>query len=124
MHGKTRCPAQMFHALYEADISDVEEAPRQVPEFCVTLPRVLISPLRLLVTGFEVEMSNRMVRKFIELFGFSEEAFIRVSVGDENGDRIFPGDISDEVEARINDLILNGIVLGQKKYLFRILQVN
>ncbi|KAL7542670.1 hypothetical protein ACHAXR_011976, partial [Thalassiosira sp. AJA248-18] len=117
LHGKTRYPAQIFHALYEADV-DVEEVPRTVPEFCVKLPRILITPCRLCVTGFEVEMSNRLVRKFIENESFSGEAFIRVSIGDENTDKLFSDDLSTQVEARISSLVLNGIVLGKKKYLF------
>mmetsp|Transcript_24703 Transcript_24703/g.51684 ORF Transcript_24703/g.51684 Transcript_24703/m.51684 type:complete len:1337 (+) Transcript_24703:117-4127(+) len=117
MHGKTRYPAQMFHQLYVAGV-EVDEVPRPVPNFCVSLPRLLITPCRMCVTGFEVEMSNRLVRKFIEQFGFSDEAFIRVSIGDENGDKLFSDDLSGQVEARIKELVLNGISLVKKKYLF------
>ena len=92
MHGKTRYPAQMFHVLYEADV-EVYDIPRAIPEFCVSLPRILITPCRVNVSGFEVEMSNRIVRKFLENVGFSNEAFIRVSVGDENGDKLFSDDL-------------------------------
>lgn len=117
MHGKTRHPTKVFQALYEADV-EFEEAPRALPEFCVSLPRLLITPCRVCVTGFEVEMSNRVVRKFVESMKFSDEAFIRVSIGDENGDKLYSDDISAEVEARITDLVLNGITLGRKKYFF------
>ena len=58
-HGKTRHPAIMFNALYVAD-EDIDEPPRSAPHFCVSLPRVLITPLRVSVSGFEIEMSNRM----------------------------------------------------------------
>ena len=92
MHGKTRYPAQMFHVLYEADV-EVDEIPRAIPEFCVSLPRIRITPCRVNVSGFEVEMSKRIVRKFLENVGFSNEAFIRVSVGDENGDKLFSDDL-------------------------------
>ena len=115
MHGKTRHPAKMFHALYTAD-AEVEEAPRQIPEFCVSLPRVLLTPCQVKVSGFEVEMSNRIVRKFVDEEGFSNESFIRVSVGDENSDKLYSDDLSQQVEDRINFIILNGITLGKMKY--------
>ena len=116
MHGKTRYPAKMFQALYEDDTdTDVNLV---VPEFCVSLPRILITPLRVIVTGFEVEMSNRVVRKFIEKHGFSEESFIRASIGDENTDNLYSNDLTEQVEARIKALLLNGITIGKKKYLF------
>lgn len=57
------------------------------------------------------------MRKFIEL-GFSRESFIRVSIGDENTDKLFSDDISQAVEVRIQDLVLNGITLGKRKYVF------
>ena len=117
LHGTTRHPAKMFHVLYEAD-ADEDEVPRQVPTFCISLPRVLMTPLRVNVTGFETEMSNRLVRKFVEEIGFPSEAFIRVSIGDENGDKMFSDDLSNHVEKRIKSLLLNGIVFGKKKYIF------
>jgi RNA-dependent RNA polymerase len=117
MHGKTRYPAQLFSALYQAD-EDLNEVGHTVPEYCISLPRVLITPLSVRVTGFEVEMSNRIVRKFIEKYKFPNEAFIRVSFGDENADNLYSNDLSDQVEARIKDLVLNGVTIGLKKYVF------
>ena len=116
MHGRSRYPAKMFHALYTAD-AEVEEAPRQVPEFCVSLPRILLTPCQIKVLGFEVEMSNRIVRKFIER-GFSNESFVRLSIGDENADKLYSDDLSQQVEDRITSIILDGIDLGKKRYSF------
>ena len=117
MHGKTRYPAQMFNALYEAE-ADADEVSLVVPQFCVSLPRLLITPLQIRATSLEVEMSNRIVRKFIENHSFSSEAFIRVSIGDENTDNLYSHDLSEQVEIRIKDLILNGITIGKRKYYF------
>lgn len=117
MHGRSRCPAKMFHALYTAD-AEVDEAPRQVPEFCVSLPRILLTPCQIKVLGFEVEMSNRIVRKFIGECGFSNESFIRLSIGDENADKLYSDDLSQQVEDRITSIILDGIDLGKKRYSF------
>ena len=110
MHGTTRYPAQLFKCRYEAEAEE-EQAPLQLPEFCVSLPQIFITPSRVCVTEFEVEMSNRVTRKFIEEKGFSGEAFIRVIIGDENGDKLYSDDISDQVEARIKDLVLNATSL-------------
>jgi hypothetical protein len=117
MHGKTRYPAHLFNALYDAD-EDIDEALKVVPDFCISLPRVLITPLRCQVTGFEVEMSNRMVRTFIEKHGFSEESFVRVSIGDENTDKLFSNDLSQHIETRTKALVLNGITIGKRHYVF------
>ena len=116
MHGKTRYPAHMFHALYEDETET--EVNLVVPEFCISLPRILITPLRAIVTGFEVEMSNRMVRKFIEKHGFSEDSFIRASIGDENTDNLYSNDLTEQVERRMKELVLKGITFGKKNYSF------
>lgn len=117
MHGKTRYPAQMYSALYEAH-QDEDEVALTVPEYCISLPRLLITPLAVKVTCFDTEMSNRFVRKFIEKQYFSNEAFIRVSIGDENMDNMYSNDLSQQVEERIKDLVLNGITIGMKNYKF------
>lgn len=117
MHGKTRYPAQMYSALYEAH-QDEDDVTPSVPKYCISLPRLLITPLCVKTTGFEVEMSNRIVRKFIEKYDFSNEAFMRVSIGDENSDNMYSNDLSEEVEARIKTLVLNGITIGKKCYMF------
>ena len=118
-HGTTRFPAQIFRELYENGL-EAEDifANRVIPEFCEDLPRVLITPCRVSVSDFQVEMSNRLVRKFIQQHGFSAEAFVRVTIGDENGDKLFSDEISKPVEERIRMLVLNGIDICGKKYHF------
>ena len=116
MYGTTRQPARLFKYLYDAGVE--VPLPLQLPEFCISLPRILVTPSRVCVTGFEVEMSNRMVRKFVEEMNFSNESFVRVSMGDENGDKLYSDDFSRKIEARIKHLILSGITLNGRRFQF------
>lgn len=56
---------------------------RNAPDYCVSVPRMLLTPSRQLVLGFEFEMSNRVIRRFMEEEDFSAEAFLRVQIADE-----------------------------------------
>ena len=119
MRGKTRHPATLFKNLCtSAKYGGSENASSHDQDFCVSLPRVLLSPLRLSITGFQSEMSNRFVRLFINRYKFSESAFVRLTIGDENGDKIFGGEMSRQVEERIRRVILQGVRLGGKTYHF------
>ena len=120
MRGKTRHPATLFKNLCaSAKHGGSENASRKDDDFCVSLPRVLLSPLRLsITTSFQSEISNRFVRLFINRHKFSESAFIRLSIGDENGDKLFAGELSRRVEERIRRVILQGVRLGGKTYHF------
>lgn len=117
---KTRYPAHMFYALYEdaADEGEVQLVSRQVPDFCINLPRILITPSRISVLGFQLEMSNRLIRKFIVGHGVSEEAFARVTIGDENGDKLFSDDLKGPLSGRIKKLLMDGICINGKVYRF------
>ena len=102
----------MFEALYRSGLEGGKpEINRTVPEFCVELPRIIITPCRVAVMGFQVEVSNRVVRRFIEEHGFPVESFVRVSIGDEQCDKLFPDDLDVEVASRIRSLVLNGVEL-------------
>lgn len=119
MRGKTRHPATLFKNLCaSAKHGGSENASCKDDDFCVSLPRVLLSPLRLSITAFQSEMSNRFVRLFINRHKFSESAFVRLTIGDENGDKLFGGELSRQVEERIRQLILQGVRLGGKTYHF------
>eukprot|EP00804_Cyclotella_cryptica_P019577 CCRYP_014313-RA/>CCRYP_014313-RA protein AED:0.44 eAED:0.44 QI:0/0/0/1/1/1/2/0/242 len=117
IHGKSGYHAQMFRVLYQAGTEE-DEVLRTMLDFCVRLPCILITPLQMSVTGFEVDMSNQLVQKFVDKFGFSQKAFMRVSLVDENRDKLFSDDLSHQVETRIKNLVLNGITIGKKKYTF------
>jgi RNA-dependent RNA polymerase len=116
---QTRCPAKMFQTLYGAqDIDDVEENTEVgLPKGCVMVPRLLLTPSQVRLTGYQIEVSNRMVREYLSR-GFDQEDFIRVTVGDENGDKLFSGDLSEPVAIRIKKLLLDGISLNGKRYSF------
>jgi RNA-dependent RNA polymerase len=105
-----------------------------MPDYCVSIPRMQLSPSRELVVGFEVETSNRVIREFttnasesfvrrtIGMFsqtqGFKPESFLRLHVTDEDSRSIFDRDLTVPVEERLKNTILSGIMLCGRKYSF------
>jgi hypothetical protein len=119
MVDRTRSPARLFLELHNAEELTEETADGTfVPSYCVQIPRLLLTPTRVSVIGFEVEMSNRVVRKFVEDAGFCPESFCRVSIGDENGDKLFASELSDDVSNRIEKTLLEGIEANGLRYQF------
>ena len=135
IYGQTKYPAHLLQKLVQEHLlgyeSDSDRGTfRLVPEFCVELPRVLVTPCRESVTGFELEMSNRVIRKFVQTHHFQPESFVRVTLGDENGDKLFPGELQDwrqtgilhdnngPVAVKIRAVLLNGLLLNGKNYRF------
>jgi RNA-dependent RNA polymerase len=101
---------------YESEIEEQESI--DIPEYCTRTPRLLITPTRLALVGFSVEMSNRVVRHFVTNVGFEPERFLRVTIGEENGARMFSDELSPGVCARIENLIMNGVCLNGHNYHF------
>jgi hypothetical protein len=97
---------------------DEEEVPFDMPNYCTRTPRLLITPTRIAVVGFSVEMSNRVVRHFLSKEGFEPESFLRVSIGEEDGSRLFSNQLSPEVCFRIKRLVLQGFTLHGREYRF------
>jgi len=118
----TRFPAQSFHAFTMLDSDDQGDNKGQgavvIPEYCTQIPRLLITPTRLAVVGFTVEMSNRVVRHFISNENFEPECFLRVTIGEENGSRLFSDELSFVLCARIEELLLKGVSLNGYHYRF------
>lgn len=85
---------------------------------CVLLPRLQLSPSRILFLGFEVEMSNRVIRRFTEQEGFRPEAFLRVRLGDENCMHLFEQDITPPVESSLGRPLTNGVEIFGRRYQF------
>jgi len=123
----------MFQSLCEIEEDELlvdGDDSNEVPEFCVDIPRVLMTPTRVCVTGFQLEISNRVVRKFVQEEGFSRESFIRVMIGDENSGKLFSADTKDmrtsssdpnkfsPAAERIQHLLLEGITINGKLYRF------
>ena len=82
------------------------------------IPRMLISPCRVAVQKFEDEMGNSVVRKFCQENEFPDEAFIRVHVGEESGQKLFFQDLVDPVVTKLRESILPGIRVNGKRYEF------
>ena len=89
-----------------------------VPPQCLELGRILITPTRIAVIGVEVEVSNRVVRYFVNHEGFNTEDFIRVSFGDEDSKKFFGHDLSSDICKRIMELCLCGIEICGRSYDF------
>lgn len=96
-HGTTKYPSRVLRTLLLSMNASKDSG--NALDYCVSIPRLLLSPSRSLVLGFEVEMSNRVIRMFIEEKGFNEESFLRVQIADENGLKIYDRDLTGRVEA-------------------------
>ena len=132
-HGRTKFPGHLFYSLLPATLMSTRSE-FDMPDYCVSIPRMQLSPCRELVVGFEVETSNRVIRKFtmktsesfvrrtIGMFsqnkGFKPESFLRLHVTDEDGRSIFDRDLTVAVEERLRHAILSGIVTCGRKYSF------
>ena len=116
MSGRTRFPAHLLESL----ISIITVQQNETPEYCMEIPRILLTPLRPSVVGYGVEMTNRVIRSYVtdRSRPFRSEAFIRVSIGDENGDMLFSDDLSSDVENVIKQSLLDGMTLNGRKYEF------
>lgn len=115
---RTRFPASVFSKLASLELGDTPSHDATVPNQYVELPRLLLTPTRVAVVGFQVEMSNRVTRKYINEVGFRSDYFLRLSVGDENGDKLYSDQLSEHVESRISKLILSGIIINERTYQF------
>lgn len=115
-HGTTKYPNILFRQLYEASPPAVDD--RSVVAHCVNIPRLLLTPSRAVVTGFVIEMSNRVVRKFVVEENFSAEAFLRVHISDESGLDLFDTNLTGPIEERLMKLILCGIEIFGRRYEF------
>ena len=89
-----------------------------MPWHCVSIPRLLLTPSRQLVLGFELEMSNRAVRRFTEGEGFAPESFLRVQLADENGQGMFDQDLTISIEVVLKAALLDGICICGRLYEF------
>jgi RNA-dependent RNA polymerase len=115
-HGKTKYPCRLFRKLAPRDAGPLSERP--IPGHCFSIPRLHLTPSRQFLVGFEVEMSNRVVRRFVEEENFCPESFLRVQICDEDGQKLFYNDLSDSVVSRITTAILSGIDLNGRRYSF------
>lgn len=118
LRGQTQFPASVFSKLALLDRDNVDAIDAILPSHCVELPRVLLTPTKVAVVGLQVEMSNRVTRKYINEEGFQTDFFLRLSVGDENGDKLFFDQLTPPVQSRISEMILSGVKLNGRTYRF------
>jgi RNA-dependent RNA polymerase len=76
------------------------------------------TPCRQVVVGFEAETSNRVVREFVEVHGYSPECFLRLNIGDEDGQKLFWSDLTEIMESRIRKTILSGLWINGRRFQF------
>lgn len=115
MQGSTKFPCRLF-AYLERGIGEVKEAP--IPDYCVLIPRLLITPSQTKMVGMAVEMSNRVIRSFVKEHGFHRTSFLRVQVGEENGDKLYVDEVTESIEKCIKETVINGVMLNGKLYQF------
>jgi hypothetical protein len=105
MNRQTRHPTFMFQDIVENEYDGADEYEGDsIPNYCVEVPRILLTPTRVAVHGFDVEMSNRVIRKFVTEDGVPPERFLRVTVADENGDKLMSDDLGLLVESRMTNI--------------------
>jgi hypothetical protein len=75
---RTHFPCQLFHQIYQNQRN--RALLDTVPDYCMVLPRLWLTPCRTIVVGMEIEVSNRVTRAFMESHQFSSSAFIRLQL--------------------------------------------
>ncbi|KAG7371402.1 RNA-dependent RNA polymerase [Nitzschia inconspicua] len=116
--GCTSLPCKLFLLLAEDQESGNDlNVGLPIPEHCVRVPRMLLSPCQKRIIEVGTEMSNRVIRKFTKEFHLKPCSFLRLQVGDETGEPLFD-DLSPSVHAHITSAVLNGIEVNGRKYRF------
>ena len=124
-HSFTRYPFRLLLRVMESKqksgfrLEDALGTPTDISaDASFPIPRLLMSPSRVAVQKFENEQGNCVVRKFCQEEGFTEEAFLRVHIGDEDGQRLFYRDLVPELEEKLKRKALAGIFINDTKYEF------
>ena len=115
IHRPTRFPAKLLNFIlndeYESESKNDEEHVSSIPSYCIEMPRVVLTPTRLVVLGYSIEMSNRITRQF-------DHKFIRLSFVDEDMSNLFGDDFSVDVCKHIKDTTVNGFNINGRHYRF------
>ena len=117
IHRPTRVPAKLFELILSADYkskskNNEKEPNYTMPTYCIEIPHVVLTPTRLFLQGFSVEISNRITRQFDNI------KFVRLGIADEDMTNMFSDNFSDEICERIKGIILNGITLNDCHFRF------
>lgn len=109
-------PKDYCLSIFEKQLSKVALDLR-VPEHCVAVRKVIVSPTTVYLQPPVVEMTNRVIRHFREY----ADRFIRVQFVDEGIRRIsasFGEENNDVIYNRIYKVLQNGIQIGSRRYDF------
>jgi RNA-dependent RNA polymerase len=121
-HERTRFPCRLLHAMYSHNrASTVLE---RVPDHCIVLPRVMLTPCRTIVVGLEIEIGNRFTRTFTEQHKFPPTSFLRMQLSNEDGQKLFFRDMSNSLIKKFSDVILSGIKINGRIYHFMTYSVS
>lgn len=121
--GFTLFPCHLFLLLADSEEINVvgeednPDAEVRIPDYCVRIPRLLLSPCQTRVIDVGTEMSNRVIRRFTDELRLDPCSFIRLQIGDETGKHLF-GDLSPDVCAHITSVVLNGLSLNGRAFRF------
>ncbi|GKY93876.1 hypothetical protein MPSEU_000354500 [Mayamaea pseudoterrestris] len=115
--GCTKHPLKLYQTVAAETVTDAELV-TSIPDYCLQIPRLLLTPCQETVLGYETEMSNRVLRDFVNTKGFSPSSFMRASVADENGQQLFGIDLSREVESLFKSILLSGLKINGHTYQF------
>ena len=114
MNGATKYPCLVLRGL----IVEKHQKVVEYPSYCVEIPRVMVTPTRVAVLGFDVEISNRVVREFIRQRYF-ETDFLRLNFCDENGNRLTNDDFKSQyIEGKISQFLLSPFSINGNQYQF------
>ncbi|GAB7324317.1 hypothetical protein MBLNU13_g08278t3 [Cladosporium sp. NU13] len=105
-------PMEIFHFGQQISL-----AQKHIPEYCTMVRSATVTPTTIYFNSPSVDTSNRVIRKFRE----HEDRFLRVKFRDESykGTIItFDDDTTDELFTRVNRVLKNGIVVGDRYYEF------
>lgn len=122
--GCTQYPCKLFCLLVDPgeslqdDESEWDErVENPIPEYCVRVPRVLLSPCQVRVIDVGTEMSNRAIRRFTKELHLGPCSFLRLQVGDETGKHLF-GDLTPSICTHISTVVLNGFKVNGQMFKF------
>lgn len=105
-------PFDIFHFGQQISL-----AQKHIPEYCTMVRSATVTPTTIYFNGPSVDTSNRVIRKFRE----HEDRFLRVKFRDESYKgtvMTFDDDTTDELFTRVNRVLKNGIVVGDRHYEF------
>jgi RNA-dependent RNA polymerase len=109
---------KLFDLLAVGQGFDPDTSEATLPDHCMQVPRFLLTPCQTQVLGYETETPNRVLRYFVLEEGFSSSSFARVSIGDENGSKLFGHDLSLALVEGFERSLIGGIQVNGRLYVF------